>query len=172
MYSREEARSIVDRVIDMAGSTPIEVELSGGERSGTRWANSAITVNLVQYDRELDVTVRLGQRTGSASTIDFSDAGIRAMIDEARAEAEASDEEDDLPELLGPQDYMPVDAALPAMVNYGPGERAMMVRDSLAVCDAKGVVGYGYIPKNDYTNCKANSPASSRITAPPSRASS
>ncbi|CAN5610100.1 TldD/PmbA family protein [soil metagenome] len=157
MYSREEARAITDRVIDMAGSTPVEVELSGGERSGTRWANSSITVNLVQYDRELDVTVRLGQRRGSASTIDFSDAGIRRMLDEATANAEAADEDEDMPELIGPQNYIAVDATLPDMVNYGPGERAMMVRDSLAVCDDRGVSGYGYIPKIDRTECTANS---------------
>lgn len=157
MYSRQEARTIVERIIDMAGNVPVEVNLSGGERSGTRWANSAITVNLVQYDREVGVTIRLGAREGTASTMDFSDAGLRAMVDEARANAEAADEEDDLDELLGPQDYIPVDAALPRMVNYGPRERALMVRDSLAVAEAKGVLGYGYIPKVDRTTCRANS---------------
>jgi predicted Zn-dependent protease len=157
MYSRQEARTIVDRVMDMAGGVPIEVELSGGERSGTRWANSAITVNLVQYDREIEVTLRLGAREGSASTMDFSDAGLRAMIAEATADAESAEEDDDLDELLGPQEYIPVDAALPEMVAYGPGERALMVRDSLAVADSKGVLGYGYIPKIDRTTCRANS---------------
>jgi len=157
MYSREEARTIVERVIDMAGNVPVEVDLSGGERSGTRWANSAITVNLVQYDREVGATIRLGAREGSASTMDFSDEGLRAMVDEARADAEAADEEEELDELLGPQDYIPVDAALPQMVDYGPGERALMVRDSLAVADAKGVLGYGYIPKIDRATCRANS---------------
>lgn len=158
MYTREEARSIVDRVIDMASPDPVEVELSGGERSGTRWANSSITVNLVQYSRDISVTIRRGQRTGSASTMDFSDAGFRAMIDEARAEAdEAEEEEEELDELLGPQEYIPVDAALPDMIDFGPGERAEMVRISLDVTDDKGVIGYGYIPKTDRTSCQANS---------------
>ncbi|MEX2609184.1 MAG: metallopeptidase TldD-related protein [Gemmatimonadota bacterium] len=157
MYSREEARTIVERVIDMADNVPVQVDLSGGERSGTRWANSAITVNLVQYDREVGATIRLGAREGSASTMDFSDAGLRAMVDEARADAEAADEEEELDELLGPQEYIPVDAALPRMVDYGPRERALMVRDSLAVADAKGVLGYGYIPKIDRATCRANS---------------
>lgn len=141
----------------MASPDPVEVNLSGGERSGTRWANSSITVNLVQYSRNISVTVRRGQRTGSASTMDFSDAGLRAMIDEARAEADASDEEDELDELLGPQEYIPVDAALPEMVDFGPGGRAELVRQSLDVTDQKGVIGYGYIPKNDQTTCRANS---------------
>jgi predicted Zn-dependent protease len=157
MYTREEARAIVERVIDMAGPDPVEVVLTGGERSGTRWANSAITVNLIQYDRQLTLTVRRGQRAGSASTRDFSDSGLHEMVVEATAAAEAANENPNLSELLGPQDYIPVDAALPDMINYGPGERALMVKDSLDVADARGVLGYGYIPKIDQTTCRANS---------------
>jgi predicted Zn-dependent protease len=157
MYTREEARAIVDRVIDMAGANPVEVVLTGGERSGTRWANSAITTNLIQYDRQVQATLRLGNRVGSASTRDFSDDGLRALLDDALAAAAEAEESTNLQPLLGPQEYIPVEAALPDLVNYGPGERAMMVRDSLAVADAHGVLGYGYIPKIDQTTCRANS---------------
>jgi predicted Zn-dependent protease len=157
MYTREEARAIVDRVIDMAGSMPVEVVLTGGERSGTRWANSAITTNLIQYDRQLQVTARLAERTGSATTRDFSDDGIRAMLGEARTAAESARPASNLQPLLGPQEYIPVAAALPPMVAFGPGERALMVRESIAVADSHGVLGYGYIPKIDQTTCRANS---------------
>ena len=59
--------------------------------------------------------------------------------------------------MKGPQNYIPVDAALPPMVNFGPGERAEMVRKSVAVCDKKGALGSGYIPKTYQTTCSANS---------------
>jgi predicted Zn-dependent protease len=141
----------------MASADAVEVEFEGGERSGTRWANSSITTNLVQYDREVTVTVRLGQKTGDASTRDFTDTGLRAMVDEALAAARAAEDEADLPELLGPQEYIPVDAALPDLVNFGPAERARMVKDSIDITESKGVLGAGYIPKNDQTTCSANS---------------
>ena len=57
MYTREEAKAIVDKVLNMTKADTVEVQLTGGERSGTRWANSTITTNLVQYDRQLTVTV-------------------------------------------------------------------------------------------------------------------
>jgi predicted Zn-dependent protease len=158
MYTREEVKAITDKVIDMASAADaVEVNFSGGERSGTRWANSSITTNLVQYDREVTVTVRLGQKTGNADTRDLTDSGLRAMIDEAMAEAREAEDQDDLPELLGPQQYMPVDATLPGLVNFGPAERARMVRDSLDISESHGVVGAGYIPKSDQANCDANS---------------
>jgi predicted Zn-dependent protease len=157
MYTREQAREIVDKVLNMATADAVEVTLTGGERSGTRWANSSITTNLVQYDRQLTVTVRLGQKSGNADTRDFSDAGLKAAVDEALSEARQARDNPGLPELLGPQEYIPVDAALPDLVNFGPGERARMVRDSIDLAESKGVLGAGYIPKIDQATCNANS---------------
>ena len=157
MYTREEAKAITDKIINMASADAVEVNLSGGERSGTRWANSSITVNLVQYDRNVSVNVRFGQKMGSANTRDFSDAGLKAMVAEAAEEAKAAADSPNLPELLGPQQYIPVDAALPNLVNFGPAERARMVKDSIDLSEKMGTVGAGYIPKNDQTTCVANS---------------
>jgi predicted Zn-dependent protease len=157
MYTREEAKALTDKIINMAGADAVEVNLSGGERSGTRWANSSITVNLVQYDRNVSVNVRFGQKTGSANTRDFSDAGLKAMVTEAVEEAKAAADSPNLPEMLGPQQYIPVDAALPNLVNFGPAERARMVKDSIDLSEKMGTVGAGYIPKNDQTTCVANS---------------
>ena len=157
MYTREQVKAVVDKIINMANADAVEVNLTGGERSGTRWANSSITVNLVQYDRNVTVTVRFGQKVGNASTRDFSDAGLKAMVDEAVAEAKAANDSPNLPELLGAQQYVPVDAALPSAVNFGPAERARMVRDSIDLSEKLGTVGAGYIPKNDQTTCVANS---------------
>jgi predicted Zn-dependent protease len=157
MLTREEVKAIVDKVINMAGADAVEVNVTGGERSGTRWANSSITTNLVQYDRQVTATVRFGQKSGNANTRDFSDAGLKAMVDEAVVEAREAEEDADLTELLGPQEYIAVDAALPDLVNYGPAERARMVRTSIDIAESKGVLGAGYIPKVDQTNCTANS---------------
>jgi predicted Zn-dependent protease len=158
MYSREEVKALTDKVMNMAKADAVEVEFSGGERSGTRWANSTITVNLVQFDRQVSVTVRRGQKSGSASTREFDDESLKAMVDEAMEAADEARDNPNLPPLVkGPQDYVPVDAALPGMVSFGPGERAEMVRKSVAVCDKKGALGSGYIPKVHQTNCTANS---------------
>lgn len=157
MYTREQVKAITDKVIDMAKADAVEVQFTGGERSGTRWANSSITTNLVQFDRNVTATVRVGQKVGNASTRDTSDAGLQAMVDEAMAEAQKATDSPNLPALLGVQDYIPVDSALPNMVRVGPAERARLVKESLDIAASKGVVGAGYIPKNDIANCSANS---------------
>jgi predicted Zn-dependent protease len=156
MYTREQVKAITDKLLDMAKGDA-EVYFSGGERAGTRYANSSITTNLIQHDQEVTITVYPGQRRGAASTRDFSDAGLQLVVDEAMKRASTGPESKTAADLLGPQTYIPVDAALPSAVNFGPRERAEMVKASLDVCDAKGVVGAGYIPKIDQTTCTANS---------------
>src|SRR6476620_7386553 len=83
MYSREEVKALTDKVLNMSKADGVEVEFTGGERAGTRWANSTITVNLVQLDQQLSVNVRLGNKVGSASTREFDDDSLKAMVEEA-----------------------------------------------------------------------------------------
>ena len=158
MYSRDEVKAITDKVINMAKADAVEVEFSGGERSATRFANSNITANMVQYDRNLSVTVYVGTRSATASTRDFDDASLKTAVDDAQKRAqEARENPEALPIIEGPQTYLPVDAALPGTVDFGPAERARMVKQSLDICQKKGVIGSGYIPKTYQTTCTANS---------------
>jgi predicted Zn-dependent protease len=158
MYSREEVKAITDKVIDMAKADAVEVEFNGGERSATRFANSNITANMVQYDRNLSVTVYLGNRTATVSTRELDDESLKAAVADAQKRAqEARETPDVMPLVEGPQDYVQVDATLPSAVNFGPAERARMVKQSLDICQKKGVIGSGYIPKIHQTTCTANS---------------
>jgi predicted Zn-dependent protease len=158
MYSREEVKAITDKVIDMAKADAVEVDFNGGERSATRFANSTITANMVQFDRQVSVAVYRGSRTGSASTRQFDDGSLKEMVANAMSAAERAREDPDmLPLVEGPQDYIPVDAALPAGVSLGPLERARLARQSIDVSDKMKTVGSGYIPKNHQTTCSANS---------------
>jgi predicted Zn-dependent protease len=158
MYSREEVKAITDKVIDMAKADAVEVEFTGGERSATRFANSNITANMVQFERNVSVTIYVGARSGNASTRDFDDQSLRKAIEDARKRAEEARENPEaLPIVEGPQEYVSVDAALTSGVNFGPAERAQMVKQSLDICQKKGVIGSGYIPKTYLSTCTANS---------------
>ena len=158
MYSRDEVKAITDKVLNMVKAEAAEVDFSGGERSATRFANSTITANMVQFDRQVSVTVYKGTRAGTASTRQFDDASLKQMVDEAQAAAEKARENPEmLPLIEGPQDYIDVDAALPSGINFGPAERAKLARQSIDISDKMGVVGSGYIPKLHQTTCNANS---------------
>jgi len=164
MYSRDEIKALTDKVLSMASSgspvkpDAIEVSFDGGERAGTRWANSTITTNLVQYDQEITINVRVGAKPGTSSTREFDDESLKAAIAEAiDAAQKARDNPNLAPLVKGPQTYLPVDAARPEMIDFGPGDRAKWVKQSIDICEKKGVLGAGYIPKAYQTTCLANS---------------
>ena len=158
MYSREEVKAITDKVMNMAKADAVEVEFSGGERSATRYANSNITANMVQFDRNVSVTVHLGARSATATTREFDDASLLEMVQDAQTRAEKARENPEaMPLIEGPQEYIRVDATLPSGVNFGPAERGQMVKQSLDICQKKNVIGSGYIPKVHQTTCSANS---------------
>jgi len=158
MYSREEIKALTDKVLNMTKADASEVSFDGGERSATRWANSSITVNLVQYDQQLTLNVRHGQKQGTASTREFDDESLKAMVEEANdAALKARDNPNLTPLVKGPQDYARVDAVVQATADFGPGERAAWVKQSVDICEKKGVLGSGYIPKAYQTASLANS---------------
>ena len=74
-----------------------------------------------------------------------------------------------MPLVKPPQNYIEIDAALPSAVNFGPAERAQMVKASTDICEKKGVLGAGYIPevrldRRDRQLAKACSPTSTTPT--------
>src|SRR5439155_25757249 len=140
MYSRDEIKVLTDRVLNMTKADAVELSFEGGERSATRWANSSITVNLVQYDQQLTLTVRHGQKQGAASTREFDDESLKAMVDEAQDAAEKARDNPNLAlPVKGGQDYVKVDAVEQATADSGPGERADWVKQSVDICEKKGV---------------------------------
>jgi len=157
-YSREDVKTITDKVLNMAKADAVEVRFSGGERSATRYANSTITANLVEHDQEVQITVFYGQKSASASTHQFDDGSLKSAIEQAQELAKRRPDNPELmPPVKPPQDYLVVDGALPPAVAFGPAERARLVKQSVDVCEKKGVLGAGYIPKLHWTDALANS---------------
>ena len=157
-YTREQVKAITDKVLNMAKADAVEVRFAGGERSATRYANSTITANLVEHDQEVQITVFYGQKSASTSTHQFDDASLKSAIEQAQELAKRRPDNPELmPPVKPPQDYLPIDGALQAAVDFGPAERARLVKQSVEVCEKKGVLGAGYIPKLHWTDALANS---------------
>ena len=157
-YSKDEVKAITDKVLNLCKADAVEVVFSGGERSATRFANSSITANLIEHDQEVQIAVYYGQKAASATTHQFDDDSLKRTIDAVQALARRKpDNPEVMPLVAPPQPYLEIDAALPSAVNFGPTERARMVKASTDICEKKGVLGAGYIPKFDWVDARANS---------------
>ena len=156
-YSRDEVKAITDKVLNMVKADAAEVRFSGGERSATRFANSSITANLIEHDQEISIIVRYGNKAASATTHQTDDESLQRTIEGVQALAKRKPDNPELmPLVKPPQNYVEIDAALPSAVNFGPAERAKMVKASTDICEKRGVLGAGYIPKFDWVDAGAN----------------
>lgn len=157
-YSKDEVKQITDKVLNLCKADGVQVTFSGGERSATRFANSSITANLIEHDQEIGITVRYGQKTATASTHQTDDDSLKRTIEAVQALARRKPDNPELmPLVKPPQTYIDVDAALPSAVNFGPAERARMVKQCTDICEKRGVLAAGYIPKFDWVEATANS---------------
>ena len=75
-----------------------------------------------------------------------------------------------MPLVKPPQNYVAVDAALPQRSTSARPNAPGMVKQSIDICEKKGVVGAGYIPKLHWTDARATPRACSPTTATPRRA--
>jgi hypothetical protein len=102
--------------------------------------------------------VRYGQKTANAVTHQTDDDSLKRTIEALQALAKRKpDNQELMPLVKPPQNYIEVDAAQPSAVNFGPAERARMVKVSTDICEKRGVLGAGYIPKFDWVDAGANS---------------
>jgi predicted Zn-dependent protease len=156
--SKDEIKRITDKVLNMCKADAVEVRFSGGERSATRYANSSITANLIEHDQAAQITVRFGQKSATATTHQFDDDTLKRTIERAQMLARRKPDNPELMPLVKPPlSYVEIDAALPSAVNFGPAERAKMVKISTDICEKRGVLGAGFIPKFDWIDASANS---------------
>ena len=156
--SRDECRSIFDKVLKLSQADTVVAELDGGIRAGSRYAVNAMTTNVVEENIVLVVSCRFGDRQGIAFTNQFDDASLEQTVRQAEKIAKLSPPNEELlPLVKGPQTYMPVNAYFEETAQFGPQPRAEKIRASIDIVKKNGLIGSGYLPTFNWVNAMANS---------------
>ena len=138
MYTREEVKAITDKVLEHG---------QGRRRRGEVHRRRTVRHAVGQFDDHDEPRpvrpqrhrhgARRHRRSAARTRATSATPVSRRWSTRRSPRRQAGRRIPNLPELLGPQDYIPVDAALPDMVNFGPGERARMVKDSIDIAEAR-----------------------------------
>ena len=143
MMRREEAKTLLDRVLRAAKGQEIEVMLGGGSDSLTRFANNEITQNVSEHRYLLSVRILQGKKTGRATGNDLSEKGIARLLTRAARATRFSPEIQELLPLPGPQSYRDVDAFDADTAELGADARAREVGKAVARCREAGLEAAG-----------------------------
>jgi PmbA protein len=96
MLTQEKAGDIFDRIKKLSTADEVEVFLTGGKFSLTRFANNTIHQNVAEENHTLSVRTAFGGRTARASTNKFDDESLRRVVEASENLAKVQHPDPDL----------------------------------------------------------------------------
>src|SRR5882672_533864 len=143
-WTREQMKSIVDRVLSYAQGLECEVGVQASGESHTRFARNEITTSGLAEDLSIVVTVRKEGRAGTITTNDLGPEALRAAVkraDELRALLPPDPEAVDL---LPAQTYPDLPKFHADAATARADERAVGVKAALGLAKKKALTTAGF----------------------------
>ena len=124
ILTEQEARRIVEAVMERATADDTIVNLLSRDGGNTRFAGNGVTTSGEVANVELTVTSAFGSRSGSAETNGIDDEAIAAVVARAEEAARLAPEDPEYVPPLESADYPRPPAYFESTAAHGPSERA------------------------------------------------
>ncbi|HEY8558818.1 MAG TPA: TldD/PmbA family protein [Pyrinomonadaceae bacterium] len=144
LLTEKEAREITDKILSYVNADDAQVSVSSEKTSHLRFARNAFLTSGNTVERTASVTVWIKGKRGAASTSDFSDESLKAMVAQAEQTAEISPVDREYLPTLGAQVYKPSNGFVDATANLSLANRAKSIGDILKESTKAGVVSAGF----------------------------
>jgi predicted Zn-dependent protease len=156
--SREECERIARQTLAFVTSPDgARVNITSGSRGNTRFAVNQVSTGGDNFDTTVTVTAYDGRRTGTSTTNQLDDAGLRHAVETAQRLAKLAPEDPEFLPELGPQEYQPGRNWSEATAALDPQGRAAAVRAITAPAAQGGLVSTGYLDTRVTASAVANS---------------
>jgi predicted Zn-dependent protease len=138
LLSREDAKALTDRVLEMSTADQTRVTVVSTWRGNTRFADASISTSGGVTDTSVTVTATIGRRRASASTNVLDDASLGRTVDLAARLARLAPEDPELMPELSAQTYQSVNSYVEATADLDPETRATAVKRAVDAAAAAG----------------------------------
>lgn len=155
--SREECEAITKRALSFAGADETRVLVNSSNVSNTRFAVNQISTGGDAFDSVVTVISRFGKRSGSSSTNQLDDDGLRAVVQTSERVAKLSPEDPEAMPELGAQTYRPGVNWSEATASLDPEARARAVKQIADPAKTAGLVSTGFMEAITGAQAIANS---------------
>lgn len=145
IFTREEAKKVIDKALSYAKADETEISLSGGDHGNLRFARNIPTTSGGMRNINLNITSVFGKKVGSYSTTQLDDASVRKAVERAEQMARLSPENAEYMPRLGPQEYLQPPLWDGGTSGVRPEERADIAAAAIEQARAKSLVAAGYI---------------------------
>ena len=141
--TRSRCQEILERVRRFSTAEEVEILLTGGRQSLTRFANNIIHQNVEENSALLSVRAVVGQRTARATTNRFDDDSIRRVVEEAVSIARLQAPDPDLPPIAEPSTTPDVDRFDEPTAAAEPEFRADAIRRAVQIAESRSLTAAG-----------------------------
>jgi predicted Zn-dependent protease len=124
VLTREQAQTLVERVVKMSQADAITVSIFGGHVTNVRFAANQMSTAGGVADFQISVESAFGRKHAAVVTNDTSDEALLRTVRQSEALAKLAPDDPESMPLLGPQQYRPVEAFVTATANVTAEERA------------------------------------------------
>ncbi len=145
ILSKEEAKGILQKVVNLSKADSLEVSLYGNSRGNIRYARNSVSTSGYNEDISLGVTANFGKRSASSTINEFDDASLEKVVRRAEELARLAPENPEFMEPLGPQQFRESKTYYESTANITPEFRAEVAASSIVPAKAKDVTAAGYL---------------------------
>jgi hypothetical protein len=145
IFSSDEAKKILEKVISFSKADDCEVNLNGTNGGNIRYARNSVSTAGENSDVTLVVQSNFGKKSGVATINEFDDASLQKVVRRAEELAQLAPEN---PEFVGPlaqQVYGESKTFFDSTAKITPDYRAQAAANSINPAIAKDVTAAGYL---------------------------
>jgi predicted Zn-dependent protease len=157
IYSEQEARTILDKVIKLSKADECTATLSGSIDGNVRFALNNVSTSGIVSDCSLAVQVAFGKRVGIATINSFDDAALERVVRRAEELAHLAPENEEFVPALDKQTYKSSATEIAATAAITPEYRAKVAADSIEPCRKDKLIAAGFLTDNQSFVAIANS---------------
>lgn len=144
LLTKDEAIAISTKILSFVKADDAQVSVSGEKTGNLRFANNGFLTSGSTVERGANIVVWVKGRSGSASTSDFSEESLRAMVAQAEKVAALSPVDKQYLPTLGPQKYVDVPAFIDATANIELTDRARKAGNIIESSKKANVLSAGF----------------------------
>jgi len=157
LIDKNQAHDICKRALSFAKEGQAEVILDQTVSPLTRIANNTIHQNVETSNVNISLRVDLDGRSGRATTNQFDDEALKKLAKQSVNAARAITGQQELPPMMGPQQYREIPAFDQSSAFMEPEQRAEMVLKAVKLARQEKVELAGLVNNTLYATAMANS---------------
>jgi predicted Zn-dependent protease len=158
LIGEDEARSILDSIIQQSQAEGVFVALNASESALSRFSENQISQNINKNRFQVSITSNFGRKSASASTTEFDRDAILATLRRSEELAQFAPEDPEFMPFLEPQTYEERKSAFDeATANFSPLAKGELIRQVCNTCAKKNINGSGTLSSSASVTAIANS---------------